>query len=165
VRTGELCCKRLETPSMLVFAMYSSLMLFQLAKSSLAFQYALPTQPGLQFGTDSACGHSFCYSRQWLCVDMHASTPKLPVHFKPRPQTPSICKLITLLTFENYCLKLLTTECGLPLQRMCLLRRIVVLFPDLDALVRFSRDESQPGPVEARAHDTSLGVQRTRLCD
>jgi hypothetical protein len=48
---------------------------------------------------------------------------------------------------------------------MRLLRRVLILFPDLNALVRFSRDETQPGPVEARAHDAGLGVQRTGLGD
>lgn len=46
---------------------------------------------------------------------------------------------------------------------MALLRRSLILLPHLDGLIRLSTDQSQPGAIERRAHDPSLGIQAARL--
>lgn len=48
---------------------------------------------------------------------------------------------------------------------MCLGRRLLILLPDFDRLVRLSYDQPQPGAVERRAHDARLGIQGAGLGD
>eukprot|EP00327_Prymnesium_parvum_P027252 CAMPEP_0195589242 /NCGR_PEP_ID=MMETSP0814-20130614/33537_1 /TAXON_ID=97485 /ORGANISM="Prymnesium parvum, Strain Texoma1" /LENGTH=97 /DNA_ID=CAMNT_0040728265 /DNA_START=367 /DNA_END=660 /DNA_ORIENTATION=+ len=51
------------------------------------------------------------------------------------------------------------------MERVRLLRRVRILFPHLDRLVRLTGDEAAPRLVEGRRKDASLALQRARLSD
>jgi hypothetical protein len=59
--------------------------------------------------------------------------------------------------------ELLPSQRWPPVQRMRVLRRPFVLFPNLDSLVRLASDQSHARQIKSRRHDACFRIQRTRL--
>ena len=69
--------------------------------------------------------------------------------------------LITFVYFYNSyhnSSELLPSERWSPIQRMRLLGSILVLLPDLDGLVRLSRDQSHSSQIKGRRHNAGFRI-------
>src|SRR5215470_9114808 len=56
-------------------------------------------------------------------------------------------------------------QCGLPIQGMRLLSRLIIFLPDFDCLIRLTGNQSQTCFVKRRTQEAGFRIQRPRLRD
>lgn len=64
---------------------------------------------------------------------------------------------------QSAILKFLPSQRRLPIQRMRLRRRLHILPPNLNRLIRLPTNQPQPRPIKRTRKDPALSVQRPRL--